>query len=368
MVDAQRLAAAMEEAGLDAIVAASPENVLYLSGVNILTQRLIPDRLAICVWPRDASPAIIVCIHEEPQTRKDSRIQNIYAYFEFEETPIEALDRVLRSMGLESAKVGLEVRFLAALYYEELKTRLPNVTFAAADTLLSGLRAVKTPEEVALLEAVALLTDRAVGAAFESAHPGDSERAVAITICRRLLEEGADELRPLMLGAGPNAAFIHQLPTAYRLAPGDICRLDVGALKKGYQSDLARIAVVAPSSAGQRDAYQKLWAVHEEVIAAIRPGITGAEVYATYSRAAGARGIFRRRPHIGHGLGIGMHEAPLLTPSSGQRLEAGMVLCVEYTHLRAPELYHIEDTVHVTPDGCRVISRSSDWSALREIG
>lgn len=368
MVDATRIQGLIEQSGLDAVMAASPENVLYLSGVNILTQRLIPDRLALCVWSREGQTAIVVCIHEEPQARKDSRIANIHSYFEFEGSPMETVARVLRQMGLDGGRIGVEKRFLSVQHYEELSDNLPGVAAIPADDLFTTLRAIKTPEEVALLEGVATLTDRAVREAFEAARPGDAERDVAGDIRRRLFAYGAEEVRPLMLGAGPNARFIHQLPTAYRLSCGDLCRLDVGALHQGYQSDLAHTAVVAPPAPQQRDAYRRLWEVHEEVIAAIRPGITGAEVYAVYTRSSQARGIFRRRPHIGHGLGLGMHEPPLLTPGCATPLEAGMVLCVEYTYAPGAELYHIEDTVHVTPGGCRVLSRAADWSELFVIG
>lgn len=368
MIDSTRIRVLMEEAGLDAVVAASPENVLYMSGVNILTQRLIPDRLALCLWSREGDPAMLVCIHEEPQARRDSHIQHIHTYFEFKESPIEAAARVLRSMGLSTGRIGLEKRFVTAHYYEEWLAHLPRVTTAAADGLFDALRAIKSQQEVALLETVALITDRAVRSAFEMARPGDSERDVAAAIRQRLFEYGADELRPLMLGAGRNSPFIHQLPTSYRLGAGDLCRVDLGAIKQGYQSDIARTAVGGLATERQRDAYRRLWGVHEEVIASIHPGITGADVYATYSRVSQVRGVFRRRPHIGHGLGLGMHEAPFLTPGSTQRLEVGMVMCVEYTHACEDELYHIEDTVEVTPEGCRVLSRAADWSELFVMG
>ena len=44
----------------DAIVAMSPENVPYTSGVLLWTQRTIRDRLALVVWPRDGDPTFIV--------------------------------------------------------------------------------------------------------------------------------------------------------------------------------------------------------------------------------------------------------------------------------------------------------------------
>src|SRR6476469_4429694 len=57
----QRMDAVLAESDLDAVIAISPENVFYLSRALIITQRYIPDRLAIVVWPREGEPTCIVC-------------------------------------------------------------------------------------------------------------------------------------------------------------------------------------------------------------------------------------------------------------------------------------------------------------------
>ena len=59
----QRMEAVLAEADVDAVIAISPENVFYLSRALILTQRYIPDRLAIVVWPRGGEPSRAANIH-----------------------------------------------------------------------------------------------------------------------------------------------------------------------------------------------------------------------------------------------------------------------------------------------------------------
>jgi Xaa-Pro aminopeptidase len=108
--------------------------------------------------------------------------------------------------------------------------------------------------------------------------------------------------------------------------------------------------------------------VRETVIGSVRAGIAVSGVYKAYERISRTEGIFRRRPHIGHGLGLGMHEDPMITPQGTEVLREGMVLCLEYTCLIDEALFHIEDTVHVVGLGCRILSRSADWSRLPVIG
>ena len=368
VVDVEKLWEALEQAKLDAIVAISPENVLYLSGVNIITQRLIPERLALVVWPRDGVPTVVVCIHEEPQVRHSGRIADIRTYFEFAESPLAACAAVIAEKGLDAGRIGIEKRFVTAQHYEEWMARLPIAHPIAADNLFADLRMIKTNEELRVLESLAQATDQAIRFAFEHAQAGHTERAVASVMREYLLAQPVDDIHALMFGAGPNAHLIHQLPTDYALKQGDVCRVDMGGVRGGYLSDLARSAVVGAPTRQQQDAYLRLWAVHETVIASVRPGIAVSEIYAAYERISKTHGIFRRRPHIGHGLGLGMHEPPMITPHGTQVLCDGMVLCIEYTCLLADGLFHVEDTVHLVGRGCRILSRSADWSTLPMIG
>jgi Xaa-Pro aminopeptidase len=310
---------------------------------------------------------VIVCLHEEPQARRSGRIPDIRTYFEFEESPLSVCAAVVAEKRLATRRIGIEKRHLPAHHFEEWATRLPNVHSVAADDLLGNLRMIKTEHELAALEAVAKVTDQAIYFAFQQAHAGCTERSVARAMREHLLAQSVDDVHALMLGAGPNAQLIHQLPTDYVLRRGDVCRVDVGGVKEGYLSDLARSAVVGPPTQQQVDAYRRLWTVHETVIECIRPGRAVSEIYAAYESSSSEQGIFRRRPHIGHGLGLGMHEQPMITPRGTQVLREHMVLCLEYTCLLEGGLFHIEDTVHVGRGGCRILSRSADWSALPTI-
>jgi len=63
-------------------------------------------------------------------------------------------------------------------------------------------------------------------------------------------------------------------------------------------------------------------------------------------------------PHIGHGMGIGVHEFPMLEPGNDIRLQAGMVLNIEPMVVMEArgEAYHTEDLAEVTASGPRLLT------------
>ena len=90
-----------------------------------------------------------------------------------------------------------------------------------------------------------------------------------------------------MLGAGPNAALAHPFAANLTLREGDIVRCDVGGSYSGYYSDLARTAVVGRANSQQAEIYAKLWEIHEETIAAARPGAREPRLARRICRAPG---------------------------------------------------------------------------------
>src|SRR5690625_2477923 len=108
-----RLKDLMNEKGIDAVIAVSPENVLYTSGVDIFTQQLVRDRLAFTVFSAKSEPTMIVCNIEEGLTREESSIQDIRTYVEIKESPISNLVEVLKEKGLNIAVIAIESELLA---------------------------------------------------------------------------------------------------------------------------------------------------------------------------------------------------------------------------------------------------------------
>ncbi|HUY74679.1 MAG TPA: Xaa-Pro peptidase family protein [Candidatus Dormibacteraeota bacterium] len=354
---------AIGNAGLDALVAASPANFYYLTGTSFLSQRTIPERLGAVSVTRSGEPVLVYCTIEEGHARQESWISDIRGYTEFKDTPVDVLAGVLREQGVERGQIGIEMRFISARDYERLRHDLPEAKIVAADSLFDRMRAIKTLGEIELLGAAALATDESIRAAFERSSVGVTEREIGDIMQAECRSRGGEQLIHLVLATGENGFKVHAAPGNTKLERGGVLRTDFGMSWGGrYFSDIARTAFVGPLQPWQGNTYGKLEAGHQAVITAMRPGVKASELFRICAAEYERSGLDFKMPHIGHSIGVVMHENPMLQPYDDTPLEAGMVFMVEPGVSGRDGFYHTEDMILITEDGHRVLSRSADWS------
>ncbi len=347
----------LAESGLDAVIANSLENVSYLSGARMVMQRLIPDRLALLLWPADGAPAIVICKGEDVACRDDCQIKDMRSYTEFVTSPMDLLADVIAEKGLAKGRLGLELHSLPASYVNQMRERLPGATLVDCGDLLDRTRMIKTPVEIDALATAGRATDRAIRSAFERASVGESEKKVADDISAGVTAAGADVLNFMFLGTGTRSFEWHARPGATCLEAGHVLHTDVAGNFVGHWSDLARTAFVGRPSRRQRDIYDRLYQTHVETLEAVRPGLRAGDLYSICHAAYQKVGLPFQMAHIGHGLGLGLHEYPMLKPTTEEPLQPGMVLCIEPAYLDPGVAgYHIEDLVLVTDNGAEVLT------------
>jgi Xaa-Pro dipeptidase len=343
--------------GLDAVIALSPENVYYTSGTLIATQKLIRDRLAFVVLPKDGEPTLIVAIMEESLSRAESWIRDVRSYVEHAETPLAVLARVLEEKGLTRGAVGIELSFLSGAHYLELTRTLPNLDWVACENLFWELRMVKSPQEFEHLARIARVTERAIAKGFATARPYSTERAIAAAMREQSLAEGADDIALCVLASGARGIHAHPTPDDTPVQPGDLIRVDFCGVFDGYYSDLQRMAVVGKPSTHQVDTYARVYEAQRRVIEKMQPGVRACEVFQCAREAYEQNGLLLDEPHIGHGLGLSLHEPPVLEPHNTMELQPGMVLAVEPDFIeKDTACYALEDVVHITNSGAMLLS------------
>ena len=354
----------MEAEGLDVLVAVSQENFTYITQTCLLSQTILPGRLCVAVVPRDELPSAVVCYCEELQTREDSWIKDIDTYLEFQETPMQALAEHLEERGFGTARIGIEKSFLAARYVEELAASMPEATLVGADRVFDSARAIKTPAEIEILTEAAQATETALQKAFQEARSGDTEKKVADDMASKVLQGGSTSFW-ITLAVGKNTAINHPIPSSKQLTRGEILRVDVGGVFQGYQSDVARTAAIGGVNDEQRSVYTRLREAQRETISAARPGARACDLYLMCKRLLKEKGLSVTSQSVGHSLGIGMHEFPVLHANEEAEIQQGMVLNIEPAVVDSRGfLYHLEDLFVVTEDEPRILTTVMDTEQL----
>ena len=359
-MDLNRLREQMAAEQLDAVVAVTPENFFYSTGAYVVTQKIIRERLALAVFPASGDPVVIVCSIEESLAREQSRFPDVRSYVEFAMSPIDLLVDVLKERGLTRGRVGMETHYLSWHYSDELRRKAPQAEFRECRDVFYELRMYKQPHEAAVLERAALATAESVKTAMRSARPGDTERSLAIRMRQELLGTGADELAFLVLGTGRRSSITHPIPSDVPLGQGDVIKLDIGGVYDGYFSDLARTYGFGRRDQRKHDTYRRLAEIHRSVIEQIKPGVRFCDVYTFCKQQFDLQGLRFTMPHIGHSLGVELHEHPILEPACTRTIDEGMILNIEpiFTDPADGSGYHIEDLVQVTREGRRVLTGS----------
>ena len=344
---------------VDAAVISSYENVSYIAGTHVITQLMVPDRLAFVVVDPDTS-TLLVCNIEESQVRSQTDISDVRTYVEFEEDPSVALMKVLRSRGLRT--VGIEARRLPAQSVKILEAELDGIRLVPIDRTLDDLQGVKSDTEITILKDGAQKTLTAVDQAIEGAAAGDLERSVSNRIHLNLLASGGDPTF-LVFSSGRNTMYGHPEPEDRPLESGTIWRVDLGARWSfGFYSDVARTGIVGEPSSNQETILAQLRQAQQAAIDLAEPGRPARELFNACRDAALSSGLLFGMPHIGHGIGIGLHEQPMLEPRNETRLAAGMLLNIEPMVVLKDrgEAYHTEDLVLVAESGPQLLTKPQD--------
>ncbi len=363
--DLTGLQSAIAASDFDAVVAVSPENVLYISDVFVSTQIDIRDRLALIVWAEGRDPIFILCQVEEGYARAQGWIQDIRTYVEFVTSPVDLLADVLGELDLEKGRIGIEMDYFGAQYHAALSARLPTLRVENCADLFARVRMFKTTGEREIMAGAYRGTEKALKETFENTRPGETERDMCFRLSDGILRSGAESVAFSHINAGPNTGFPHMDPSDYVIREGDMLKADAGGFYRRFYSNVGRTAKLGPLTDEDRSWWRRLREIHHEIIDMLRPGNTGRQLFERATVLHEKHGIPFPYAHNGHGIGLQLHEHPLISPHEDIVYAPGMMSTVE-TRVRwvGKVGYHMEDLIEIT-EGAPVVR--SDYFDNEEI-
>jgi Xaa-Pro dipeptidase len=352
-----RLGDAIRNAGLDALLCLSPENVAYTAGFVVPSQPLMRWRHAATVVTADGLRAMVCVDMEETTVRAARPGLDVRVWAEFGGSAMAALAGLITDLGLADGQLGVELGYLPVRDHAELVRLLPRARLTAADDLLARSRQRKTTQEIELLTRLSRISDEAIRTACESVTAGSSEMDLAAALTRSVYAQGGQQFKLMIVATGERSELPNVGPSGRILQPGDVGRIEIFSVIDGYHAGVCRTAIVGDAPPRAARVYQNLADCKKILLDAIRPGIAASAVYRCFRDKFDELGM----PPIafaGHGIGVDLHEAPYLKADATERLEPGMVLGVEPLVYRTGHGFgmQIKDMVAVTGDGCQLLS------------
>jgi Xaa-Pro aminopeptidase len=343
-----RLRERMTEAGCDALLVTHLTNIRYLTGFT-------------------GSAALLLVLADDVVFVSDGRYRDQAAEqlaasgiaAQIEITPTEQ-DVRLAAAARGIARVGLEASHVSWSAKRRYATKVfDGATLVATDGLVEALRGVKDDGEVTRIEAACRIADDALAAVLPRLRDEPLEHEFALELDFTMRRLGANDVSfDTIVASGPNGAKPHARPGDRRVREGDLVVIDFGALLDGYHSDMTRTVSIGEPSATQRRMDEVVRAAQAAGVAAVRPGVGGADVDRVCRDVIGEAGWGDAFLHgTGHGVGLDIHEEPRVSTTSTATLEPGHVVTVEPgVYLPEHGGVRIEDTVVVTTGGCRPLT------------
>jgi Xaa-Pro aminopeptidase len=283
------------------------------------------------------------------------------------------LDEALKSFSKIYTEMTPQPEAGEECFIQEMQGRIkklaPLATLTDFRNVLTRLRMVKTPGEIALIRKATDASVEAHLAAMKTTEPGGWEYEVAARMVyeyqRRQCEWSA---YPPIVGSGFYSTVLHYAQNSRQMAEGDVVVMDVAGSYSGYASDITRtLPVSGKFTPRQREIYEIVLAAADLVIAATKPGAyvgrTGPQglqqiaynYINTHGKDLKGQSLGQYFIHgVSHHVGLNVHD-----PDNNQPLQPGMVITIE------PGVYipeeklgvRVEDIVLITEDGCEVLSR-----------
>ena len=227
------------------------------------------------------------------------------------------------------------------------------------NNLILELRSVKDPEEIKLIREACRFAAIGMQTAKEIIGVGIKEKEVAAEIEYAMRKAGSDGVAfETIVASGLTSAFPHGSNLERTIQDGDFVMVDLGATYKSYRSDITRTFIASKATEKQARIYNTVKLAHQKALEIIKPKVAACEVDEVARRVIEQAGYGEFFVHnLGHGVGLEVHEAPILSPDSKEILAAGNVVTDE-PGIYVPGLggVRIEDTVLVTRTGVEILT------------
>jgi Xaa-Pro aminopeptidase len=371
----ERARESLRDSSLGAVLLFDQNNIRYVTSTHI--GEWARDKSARCVLlPREGDPVLwdfgSAAKHHQlyapwlPESSWQAGVTSMRGAMPRETGVPDALaariHRELADRDMADEPLGIDLTDMETLY----SLQRQGIETADAQPVMMRARAIKTADEIALLEHAAAIVDAVYDEIYRMLRPGVREHEVVARAMAMLFELGSEQVEAINAVSGDRCNPHPHVFSDRLLRPGDQAFFDVIHSFMGYRTCYYRTFNVGGVTHSQIDAYKQCREWLDSAIELVRPGTTTDQIASVWPTAEelgfpDEQSCFGLQ--FGHGLGVGLYEAPMISRVHSLdhpiAIEEGMVFALE-TYCPASDgesAARIEEEVVVTATGCRVITK-----------
>ena len=248
--------------------------------------------------------------------------------------------------------IGFEEKYVT---YEQYKKYLQmyQVNLIETEGLIENQRIVKEEEEIEKIQKACEITDSAFEYICKNIKKGMTEKEIAFEIEKFMIKNGADGLAfDSIVASGPNSSMPHAVPTDRRIVAGDIIQFDIGCKYKGYASDLSRVIFIEDMADEYKEVYDFVLEEQAKLYQNLKDGVNIKNVVRDREMEYKLKN-YDLLHSFGHGVGLEIHEKPILTSKHDSILKENSIITAEPgVYIQGRFGIRIEDTYRVTKNEC----------------
>ncbi len=301
----ERFLERMREEKLEAMLLFAQESMYWLTGY---------DTFGYCffqtlVIKADGTMALLTRSADLRQARHTSVIDNVVVWVDrVNADPTLDLKNLLSDFDLLGARIGVEfdTHGMTGRVARLLDNQLASFgQIIDASYIVSGLRLVKSPAEVAHARRAAELADDALDAALPLIRAGGSEADILAAMQGAILSGGGDyPANEFIIGSGEDALLCRYKSGRRTLAASDQLTLEWAGVSAHYHAAMMRTVVIGEPSARHRELYKACLEAITAIEDVLRPGNTFGDVFDVHARILDERSLTRHRLNAcGYSLG-----------------------------------------------------------------
>lgn len=346
----KRLQKHLEKEDCDLLLIEDVTNIYYMTGLELSMGKLLVDS-------EDA------CLVVDSRYYESCQRQSPFPVLLLQENAIEdwiSQRSSLGKIGFDSSTTNYGRYLEIKKQIHALKKRLGGakaLKLVGMNAPLRMLRCIKDAEEIALMRTAADLGSEGFDFLCNSLAAGISELQLAVELDIFWKRKGSKALAfDPIIAFGPNSSMPHYKPSNQRLKEGDCVLLDIGVNVKHYHSDMTRVVFFGQRSKKVQEIYAIVREAQQRALQLCKPGTLVKALDAAARDYIAEKGYGDRFTHnLGHGVGLEIHEAPMLSqkgPDRNLKLQEGMVITIE-PGIYLPDIggVRLEDSVVITESG-----------------